>query len=69
MRVILKKPPYRVWVNQPSIYQQYHNHHGRIGLLVEKENGEVTIYFFTNSVNSDTMSMHISLDAVSRSFV
>ena len=69
MSVILKKPPYRVWVNQPSTYQHYHRHHGRIGLLVEKENGEVIIHFFTNSVNSDTMSMHISLDAISRSVV
>jgi 4-hydroxy-L-threonine phosphate dehydrogenase PdxA len=69
MSVVLKKLPYRVWVNQPSIYQPYHKHHGRIGLLVERENGEVIIYFFTNSLNSDTMSMHISLNAVSKSFV
>lgn len=58
------RKPRRVWVNQPSTLQPYHNYHGKKGIAVDnKDNslGHVTLYF----VESETLSMSIDPKALS----
>ena len=43
---------FRARIDQPSTQQPLHIDHGKVGIAVEKENGDLTIYFAEGSIIS-----------------
>ena len=55
------KTPIRVWINMPSIYDQYHEHHGK-NVLAMHEYDHIWRVFF---LSGDLVSMQVEAIALS----
>lgn len=52
LRELAKRWPVRVWVNQPSGLQPYHNLHGTLGLVVHEYDDTFRFYFLSGDTES-----------------
>lgn len=66
--------PTRVWVNQPSKNQPYHNYHGMVGIAWTDDDGFTNIYFTHGDIHSmrinplslETKNSHTNIFKISK---